>query len=128
MRMWDCWLIERAGMPSASTGGATSSRGMTTSGSTSTVHGQRVPGRVSVPSGALRDVAPMLAFVLRDADVLVRWSETELLALLPATDREGAARTAERLRDAAEGMAASVKAAHWVGDTAQDLLGRVGAR
>jgi Diguanylate cyclase, GGDEF domain len=84
--------------------------------------------RVSVPSGAVRDLAPMLAFVLRDADVLVRWSETELLALLPATDREGAARTAERLRDAAEGMAASVRAAHWVGDTAQDLLSRVGAR
>jgi GGDEF domain-containing protein len=60
--------------------------------------------------------------------VLVRWSESEFLALLPATDRAGAARTAERLKAAADGMAAAVEAAHWVGDTAQDLLGRVGAR
>src|SRR5919202_6999047 len=65
--------------------------------------------RVWVPSGAVRDLAPMLAFVLRDADVLVRWSDTELLALLPATDGDGAARTAERLRDAAEGTDGAVK-------------------
>ena len=83
--------------------------------------------RIAVPPGATADLAPQLNFVLRDADVLIRWSESELLALLPATDREGAARTAERLRAAAEGMAAAVRAAHWVGDTAQDLLGRVGA-
>jgi hypothetical protein len=50
-RMCDCWLIERAGTPIASTGGARSSNGITSSPSTSTVHGQRVPGRVC--SGAL---------------------------------------------------------------------------
>jgi hypothetical protein len=84
--------------------------------------------RIEVPAGAVSDVAPLLAYALRDADVLVRWSETELVALLPATDRDGALRTAERLRTASEGMAGAVAAAHWVGDTAQDLLGRVGAR
>jgi hypothetical protein len=83
--------------------------------------------RIAVPDGAPEPVARQLAFGLRDADMLVRWSDTELLALLPATDRGGAARTAERLRTAAEGMAATVSAAHWVGDTAQELLGRVGA-
>jgi hypothetical protein len=83
--------------------------------------------RVTVPGGVDEPVARQLAFGLRDADVLVRWSDTELLALLPETDRGGAARTAERLRAAAEGMAARVAAAHWVGDTAADLLGRVGA-
>lgn len=83
--------------------------------------------RVELPDGATDPVARQLAFGLRDSDVLVRWSDTELLALLPATDRGGAVRTAERLRRAAEGMAATVRAAHWVGDTAQDLLGRVGA-
>jgi hypothetical protein len=82
--------------------------------------------RMTVPAGSIRDLAPLLNFALRDSDVLVRWSDTELLALLPGTDREGAARTAERLRKAAEGMAAAVKAAHWVGDTAHDLLSRVG--
>ena len=49
--MCDCWLVERAGTPIASTGGAISRTGITISGSTSTVHGQRWPGRVS--SGSL---------------------------------------------------------------------------
>jgi hypothetical protein len=84
--------------------------------------------RIVVPGGATEPVARQLAFGLRDADVLLRWSATELLALLPATDRGGAERTAERLRIAADGMEATVRAAHWVGDTAQDLLRRVGAR
>jgi hypothetical protein len=84
--------------------------------------------RVQVAAGATDELAPQLNFALRDADVLVRWSDSELLALLPATDRAGAARTAERLEAACDGMVAAVEAAHWVGDTAQDLLGRVGAR
>ena len=83
--------------------------------------------RVTVPAGVTEPVARQLAFGLRDADMLVRWSDTELLALLPGTDRGGAARTAERLRMAVDGMEATIRAAHWVGDTAQDLLGRVGA-
>src|SRR3954470_24155059 len=39
--MCDCWLIERAATPIASTGGAASSVGTTRSGSIATVHGQR---------------------------------------------------------------------------------------
>jgi hypothetical protein len=39
--MCDCWLIERAATPIASTGGAASSVGTTSSGSVATVHGQR---------------------------------------------------------------------------------------
>ena len=62
--------------------------------------------RVVAPEDVTDLIAPRLAEVLRDADILVRWSDTELLALLPATDRAGAARTSERLRDAAEGAAA----------------------
>jgi cytochrome P450 len=82
--------------------------------------------RVVAPEDVTDLIAPRLAEVLRDADILVRWSDTELLALLPATDRAGAARTSERLRDAAEGMATDFRAANWVGDTAHDLLTRVG--
>jgi hypothetical protein len=83
---------------------------------------------IGVAAGPTEAVFPLLAFALRESDVLVRWSETELLALLPATDRGGAARAAERLTAAAEGMTATVRAAHWVGDTGPDLLRRVGAR
>ena len=39
--MCDCWLIDRAATPIASTGGAASSTGTTSSGSIATVHGQR---------------------------------------------------------------------------------------
>jgi GGDEF domain-containing protein len=66
--------------------------------------------------------------VLRDADVLVRWEADELLALLPATDRPGAERAAERLKEAVDGTPVRVGAAHWVGDTAFDLLARAQPR
>ena len=53
--------------------------------------------------------------------MLVRWEADELLALLPATDRAGADRAAQRIHEASD-MPISVGAAHWVGDTAYDLL------
>lgn len=79
--------------------------------------------RISAPMGTVDELAPRLGAVLRDADVLVRWEADELLALLPATDRPGAERAAERLREAAGGNV-TVGAAHWVGDTAHDLISR----
>ena len=79
--------------------------------------------RIIVPLGTAEEIAPLLSAVLRDADVLVRWEADELLALLPATDRAGAERTAQRLR-AASDIPVVVGAAHWVGDTASDLLSR----
>ncbi|MGH2945265.1 MAG: hypothetical protein ACRDPC_03195 [Solirubrobacteraceae bacterium] len=63
-----------------------------------------------------------LAEVLRGADVFSRWDDGDLLALLPDTDREGAARVADRVR---EGTGAQVGAAHWGGDLADDLIDRV---
>ncbi len=83
--------------------------------------------RIRVPLGTLEGLAPTLATCLRDADVIVRWEADELLALLPATDRPGSERAAERLRDAVEAPLA-VGAAHWVGDTAYDLLARAEPR
>jgi Diguanylate cyclase, GGDEF domain len=80
--------------------------------------------RICAPLGSVEDLAPRLGAVLRDADVLVRWEADELLALLPATDRPGAERAAERLREAAGVLPVTVGAAHWVGDTAQDLIAR----
>jgi hypothetical protein len=84
--------------------------------------------RIAVPLGSVEEVAPRLDDVLRDADVLVRWEADELLALLPATDRPGAERAAERLRAAVDGTPIRVGAAHWVGDTAFDLLARAHPR
>jgi hypothetical protein len=83
--------------------------------------------RIVVPLGTADEIAPLLAAILRDADVLVRWEADELLALLPATDRVGADRAAVRLREASDTPIA-VGAAHWVGDTAHDLLSRAEAR
>jgi len=83
--------------------------------------------RVSVPLGSAEAVAPLLSNALRDADVIVRWEADELLALLPATDRAGAERAAQRLRDAVD-LDMLVGAAHWVGDTAFDLLARAEPR
>jgi hypothetical protein len=80
--------------------------------------------RIMAPLGTVEELAPQLAAVLRDADVLVRWEADELLALLPATDRPGAERAAERLRGAAGEVPVALGAAHWVGDTAHDLIGR----
>src|ERR1700750_697202 len=80
--------------------------------------------RIVAPLGLVEELAPKLGAVLRDADVLVRWEADELLALLPATDRSGAERAAERLRESVNGTPIPVGAAHWVGDTAFDLLSR----
>jgi GGDEF domain-containing protein len=62
-----------------------------------------------------------LAGVLRGADLFARWDDGDLLALLPDTDRLGAATVAGRVR-AATGARAG--AAHWGGDLAEDLIER----
>ncbi len=62
-----------------------------------------------------------LGAVLRGADIFADTDDGDLLALLPDTDREGAARVAGRVREA---TGASVGAAHWGGDLAEDLLER----
>jgi GGDEF domain-containing protein len=62
-----------------------------------------------------------LAAVLRGADVFSHWEDGDLLALLPDTDRAGAATAADRVREATD---AQVGVAHWVGDLAEDLVAR----
>ena len=62
-----------------------------------------------------------LGAVLRGADIFADTDDGDLLALLPDTDREGAARVAARVREA---TGARVGAAHWGGDLAEDLLER----
>jgi PleD family two-component response regulator len=62
-----------------------------------------------------------LGAVLRGADVFADTDGGDLMALLPDTDRVGAARVADRVREA---TGASVGAAHWGGDLAEDLIDR----
>jgi hypothetical protein len=59
--------------------------------------------------------------VLRGADIFASWDNGDLLALLPDTDRPGAAVVADRVREA---TGALVGGAHWGGDLAEDLLDR----
>ena len=66
------------------------------------------------------DVAD-LAPVLRGADIFSSWDNGDMLALLPDTDRQGAAVVADRVREA---TGALVGGAHWGGDLAEDLLDR----
>ena len=79
----------------------------------------------------LAEVARRLARAVRGGDELARWGGDEFVAILPDTDREGAARAAERLRaSVAEtpiaGLPVTISAgwAHWAGDTPDDLLAR----
>jgi diguanylate cyclase (GGDEF)-like protein len=48
---------------------------------------------------ALREAADRLASILRGSDCLARWGGEEFAILAPATDRDGAARLAERARE-----------------------------
>jgi hypothetical protein len=84
--------------------------------------------RIGVPLGTAEDLAPRFASVLRDVDTLVRWEADELLVLLPGTDRIGADRATERLREAGDGTPIQLGCAHWVGDTTSDLLARAQPR
>jgi len=83
----------------------------------------------------LAEVARRLAGAVRSGDELARWGGDEFVAILPATDREGACAAAERMRAAVAAapvaaagieLAVTISAgwAHWVGDTPDDLLAR----
>jgi hypothetical protein len=65
--------------------------------------------------------ASALAAVLRGSDIFADTDGGEVLVLLPDTDRSGAARVADRVREA---TGSAVGAAHWGGDLAEDLLDR----
>jgi len=83
----------------------------------------------------LAEIARRLAASVRGGDELARWGGDEFVAILPATEREGALRVAERMRASVAAapvlvagaeipVTISVGWAHWVGDTPDDLLAR----
>jgi Diguanylate cyclase, GGDEF domain len=82
--------------------------------------------RLRMPAEDLPEAATRLRFAVRDADVLVRWTDEDVLALLPETDIGGADTAAERLRDAIRDLPVHAGTAQWNGETGDVLLRRAG--
>ena len=82
--------------------------------------------RLRMPADDVPEAAARLRFAVRDADLLVRWSEEDVLALLPETDSDGAEAAADRLRDAVRDMPVHAGIAQWSGETGDVLLRRAG--
>jgi hypothetical protein len=80
--------------------------------------------RLRMPAGHLPAAGERLRFAVRDADVLVRWTDEDLLALLPETDIMGAEVAAERLRDTLRGIPVHAGTVQWQGDTGDVLVRR----
>ncbi|HEY7076686.1 MAG TPA: hypothetical protein VH418_15005 [Solirubrobacteraceae bacterium] len=82
--------------------------------------------RLRMPADDLPEATRRLRFAVRDADVLVRWTDEDVLALLPETDIGGAEVTADRLRDAIRDLPVHAGTAQWEGDSGDVLLRRAG--
>ena len=80
--------------------------------------------RLELPAARVEGALPRLQAVLRDADVLARWDEEELLVLLPETDQVGADAAAERLREAVREIPMLAGAVQWTGGSAEGLVSR----
>ncbi len=80
--------------------------------------------RLELPAAHVEAALPRLQSVLRDADVLARWDDEELLVLLPETDQVGADAAADRLREAVREIPVLAGAVQWTGGSAEGLLSR----
>jgi hypothetical protein len=80
--------------------------------------------RLELPADRLPDALPRLQATLREADVLARWDEEELVVLLPETDQAGADSAAERLRSAVREVPVLAGAVQWTGGSVEGLVSR----
>jgi diguanylate cyclase with GGDEF domain len=80
--------------------------------------------RLELPADRLADALPRLHATLREADVLARWDDEELVVLLPETDQAGADSAAERLRAAVREVPMLAGAVQWTGGSAEGLVSR----
>ena len=80
--------------------------------------------RLELPAERIGDAVPRLQAALRDADVLARWDDEELLVLLPETDQVGADSAAERLRAAVREIPMLAGAVQWTGGSVEGLVSR----
>ena len=81
-------------------------------------------GRLELPSALVADALPRLQAALREADVLARWDDEELVVLMPETDQAGADIAAERLRDAVREVPMLAGAVQWTGGSVEGLVSR----
>ncbi len=80
--------------------------------------------RLELPAEQVLAAVPRLQAALREADVLARWDDDQLVVLLPETDQVGADAAAERLRDAIREVPVLAGAVQWTGGSAEGLLSR----
>ena len=80
--------------------------------------------RLELPADRLADALPRLQATLREADVLARWDDEELVVLLPETDQAGADSAAERLRAAVREVPMLAGAVQWTGGSVEGLVSR----
>jgi diguanylate cyclase with GGDEF domain len=83
--------------------------------------------RLRMPASQVPAAAGRLRCAVRDADVLARWTDEDLLALLPETDLVGAEVAAERLRDTLREFPVLAGAVQWHGETGEVLVRRANA-
>jgi hypothetical protein len=82
--------------------------------------------RLQLPEPLLAAALPRLRSALREADVLARWADEELIALLPETDADGADAAAARLRAAVRDIPMLAGPAEWTGGSVEGLISRAG--
>lgn len=80
--------------------------------------------RLELPAEQVPAAVARLEAALREADVLARWDDDQLVVLLPETDQVGADAAAERLRDAIREVPVLAGAVQWTGGSAEGLLSR----
>ncbi|MEA2310296.1 MAG: diguanylate cyclase [Solirubrobacteraceae bacterium] len=81
---------------------------------------------LQLPGDQIAPALPRLQGALREADILARWGEEELIVLLPETDALGAEAAAERLREAVRDVPMLAGSAQWSGGSAEGLISRAG--
>jgi hypothetical protein len=80
--------------------------------------------RLRMPAGDVGEAAGRLRFAVRGADVLARWADEDLVAVLPETDLPGAEVAADRLRDTLRDFPVLTGVVEWRGDTGDVLIRR----
>ena len=80
--------------------------------------------RLELPAARVADALPRLQAALREADVLARWDEEELIVLMPETDQAGADIAAERLREAVREVPMLAGAVQWTGGSVEGIVSR----
>ncbi|HEY7076685.1 MAG TPA: hypothetical protein VH418_15000 [Solirubrobacteraceae bacterium] len=83
--------------------------------------------RLHMPSGHIVRAAERVRPTVRDADLLMRWTDEDLLAVLPETDILGAEVATARICDAVGDLPVAAGTVEWQGDTGDVFVRRANA-